>query len=214
MTSFRTETRCLGAVGAVGAVTFQPGNKAASHVKAERGETKLYSIILENLFHDPGHSEHFTAERDLYICRRGIVANDFSTRNSIPVRKSLRYIVIGHLSRTSVHIDIHRYNDNISLTFIVQRGFSMPVLPQNNSRSGASQFLKFAATMCRLVNLSAPIIRAAFPTRTALLAVLTAAEEVCALLPAAQNEAAAADALPPEDFDPADDTILPGQDPE
>lgn len=90
----------------------------------------------------------------------------------------------------------------------------MPVLPQNNSRSGASQFLKFAATMCRLVNLSAPIIRAAFPTRTALLAVLTAAEEVCALLPAAQNEAAAADALPPEDFDPADDTILPGQDPE
>lgn len=87
----------------------------------------------------------------------------------------------------------------------------MPVEPQYNSRSGGSQFLKFAQTMCRLVNVAAPTIRAVFPTRTALLAVLTAAEEVCSLLPAAMAEAAAADALPSDEFYPPQDEPIPGQ---
>lgn len=88
----------------------------------------------------------------------------------------------------------------------------MPVQAQYNSRAGASKLLLIAGTLCRLVNLSAPIIRARYPDRTALLAVLTAAEGVCELLPAAQMEQAAADALDPAVFDPADATVIPGQD--
>lgn len=87
----------------------------------------------------------------------------------------------------------------------------MPVQPQYNSRSGGNQFLKFAQTMCRLVNLAAPTIRAVYPTRTALLACLTAAEGVCELLPAAMAEAADADALPANEFYPPQDEPIPGQ---
>jgi len=87
----------------------------------------------------------------------------------------------------------------------------MPVQPQYNSRSGGNQFLKFAQTMCRLVNTAAPTIRAVFPTRTALLALLTAAEEVCALLPAALAEAAEADAFPSNEFYPPQNEPIPGQ---
>lgn len=87
----------------------------------------------------------------------------------------------------------------------------MPVPHQYNTRSGATQFLRFASTLCRLVLAAAPVIRGRYPTRTDLLAVLTLAENMCALLPAALAEAAEADALPPEDFDPADETLVPGQ---
>lgn len=89
----------------------------------------------------------------------------------------------------------------------------MPVSPQYNSRAGGRQLLAFAQTMCRLVNTAAPLIRAAYPTRTALLAVLTAAEAVCDLLPAAQAEQAEADAdaLPIADYD--DSVLIPGQKP-
>lgn len=87
----------------------------------------------------------------------------------------------------------------------------MPVQPQFNTRSGATQFLRFAQTMCRLVNVAAPIIRARFPDRTALLAALTAAEAVCELLPAAVAEQAAADAMTPEAFDPPPEDLFPGQ---
>ncbi len=87
----------------------------------------------------------------------------------------------------------------------------MPVDPQYTSRSGASTFLKIAQTLCRLVNISAPLIRARFSDRTALLAALTAAEAVCELLPAALSEQAAADAEELGTFDPSDATLLPGQ---
>lgn len=87
----------------------------------------------------------------------------------------------------------------------------MPVAPQFNTRSGATQFLRFAQTLCRLVNAASPVIRGRYPDRVDLLAVLTLAENMCALLPAAIAEAAAADAMPPADFDPGDGTLVPGQ---
>ena len=87
----------------------------------------------------------------------------------------------------------------------------MPVAPQFNSRSGMNKFLLLAQTLCRLVNLSSGVIRARYPDRTALLAVLTAAEGVCALLPAALSEQATEDALSSEQFNPGDATVIPGQ---
>ena len=89
----------------------------------------------------------------------------------------------------------------------------MPTNPAANSRSGATQFMNFAKTMCRIVNIGAPAIRARFADRPALLAVLTAAEGVCALLPAAVQEQYAMDQADAPVFDPADDTIIPGQKP-
>lgn len=89
----------------------------------------------------------------------------------------------------------------------------MPVQPQFSARPGDKALLTAAQVLCRIVSAFAPIIRAKYPTRTALLAVLTAAEGVCALLPAAQSEQAAADALPPEDFYPSEVEPIPGQDP-
>lgn len=86
----------------------------------------------------------------------------------------------------------------------------MPVNPAFNLRSGGNKFLLLAQTLCRLTNASAPIIRARFSDRPALLAVLTAAEAVCELLPAAQAEQAEMDAMTPEAFDPADDAVIPG----
>lgn len=94
----------------------------------------------------------------------------------------------------------------------IRKVYRMPVQPENNTRSGGDKFLLLAATLCRLTNAAAPIIRARFAARPALLALLTAAEAVCELLPAAQSEQAEMDAFPPEDFDPADDVVLPGQD--
>jgi hypothetical protein len=88
----------------------------------------------------------------------------------------------------------------------------MAVDPQYTSRSGASTVLKIAQTLCRIVGVSAPLIRARFPDRAALLAVLTAAESVCDLLPAAMSEQAAADAADAGTFDPTDATLIPGQD--
>lgn len=88
----------------------------------------------------------------------------------------------------------------------------MPVDPAFTSRSGATSFMKFAQTMCRIVTTFAGTIRLRYPDRTALLAVLTAAELVCELLPAAQAEQVAADALDAPAFDPADATLIPGQD--
>lgn len=88
----------------------------------------------------------------------------------------------------------------------------MPVAAEFNLRSGGSKFLLLAQTLCRLVNASAPIIRAHYSDRPALLALLTAAQSVCDLLPAAQSEQATMDAMTPEDFDPADDVLVPGQD--
>ena len=87
----------------------------------------------------------------------------------------------------------------------------MPVNPAFNTRSGGNQMLKFASTLCRIVNISASVIRARFSTRPALLAVLTAAELVCELLPAAYEEQAIMDAMSSEEFNPADETIIPGQ---
>jgi len=88
----------------------------------------------------------------------------------------------------------------------------MPNNPAYSARSGGNQLLIFAQTLCRLTNASAPFIRARFPERTALLEVLTAAEGVCALLPAALQEQAEADALDPADFNPGDAVVVPGQD--
>lgn len=87
----------------------------------------------------------------------------------------------------------------------------MPVNPQYTARSGANQFMAFAKTMCRLVNVSGPIIRVRYADRPALIAVLDAAEGVCALLPQAVAEQAQEEALTPSQFDPADSTQIPGQ---
>jgi len=89
----------------------------------------------------------------------------------------------------------------------------MPVQPQYSARPGEKALLSAAQVLCRIVTAFAPIIRAKFPTREALLALLDATEAVCALLPAAQSEQAAADALPPEDFYPSELDPIPGQDP-
>jgi hypothetical protein len=87
----------------------------------------------------------------------------------------------------------------------------MPVQAEFNLRSGGNKFLLLAQTLCRLVNISAPVIQLKYADRPALLAVLEAAQSMCALLPAAQSEAAEADALSVDAFDPADETPLPGQ---
>lgn len=87
----------------------------------------------------------------------------------------------------------------------------MPVNPALNSRSGMNKFLLLANTCCRLVNLSAPTIRARYADRPALLAALTAAEAMCDLLPAAMSEQATEDAMSPAAFDPSDETVIPGQ---
>jgi hypothetical protein len=97
-------------------------------------------------------------------------------------------------------------------TLLVLKGCFMPVNPQFNSRPGNTQFLKFAQVMCRLVNVAAPAIRARYPDREALLAVLTAAETVCTLLPEALSEQALADAMDAAAFDPGDGVVIPGQD--
>jgi hypothetical protein len=88
----------------------------------------------------------------------------------------------------------------------------MPLDPQYTSRSGASSLLKIAATLCRLVGISAPLIRARFPERAALLALLSATEAVCGLLPAAMSEQSEANAADVGTFDPGDATLIPGQD--
>lgn len=88
----------------------------------------------------------------------------------------------------------------------------MAVDPQYTSRSGASTFLRLAQGLCIVVSVAAPKIRARFPDRPALLAVLTVAEGVCELLPAAMSEQAAADAADLPVFDPSDATLIPGQD--
>lgn len=85
------------------------------------------------------------------------------------------------------------------------------VNPAFNSRAGANQLMTFAKAMCRIVQASAPIIRARYADRAALLAVLTAAEGVCDLLPAAMAEQVAADAAD-FTFDIDDADVIPGQD--
>jgi hypothetical protein len=87
----------------------------------------------------------------------------------------------------------------------------MPVNPAANLRSGGNKFLLLAATLCRLTNALAPAIRARYSDRPALLTLLTAAEGVCALLPAAQQEQYTMDAADAPTFDPADGVLLPGQ---
>lgn len=89
----------------------------------------------------------------------------------------------------------------------------MPTNPAANSRSGATQFMNFAKTLCRLTNIAAPTIRARFSDRPALLLVLTAAEGVCALLPAAIQEQYTMDQADAPTFDPPDDVTIPGQKP-
>lgn len=88
----------------------------------------------------------------------------------------------------------------------------MPVQAEFNSRSGGNRIMQLAQTMCRVVRVSAPIVRARYSGRPALLALLDATEAVCDLLPAAQMEQAAADALDAAAFDPLDATVIPGQD--
>jgi len=87
----------------------------------------------------------------------------------------------------------------------------MVVAAEFNLRSGGNKLLLLAATLCRLTNASAPLIRAHYADRPALLALLTAAQSVCDLLPAAQSEQATMDAMSGSAFDPADETVLPGQ---
>lgn len=86
----------------------------------------------------------------------------------------------------------------------------MPVNPATTSKSGMNSFMAAAKVLCRLVGLFGPTIRARFPDRTALLAVLTAAEGVCTLLPAAVMEQVTEDAFT-GDYDPAPSDVIPGQ---
>lgn len=86
----------------------------------------------------------------------------------------------------------------------------MPVDATRTAKSGASSLQKTSTALCRIVNASAPIIRLRYPSRTDLLALLSAAEAVCALLPAAQAEQVAADAAT-YDFDIPDGDPIPGE---
>lgn len=88
----------------------------------------------------------------------------------------------------------------------------MPVDATLTVKSGASSLMKTAQALCRITNTAAPIIRLRYPTRTDLLALLSAAEAVCALLPAAQSEATVADAATYE-FDIPDGDPIPGETP-
>lgn len=88
----------------------------------------------------------------------------------------------------------------------------MPNNPAFSQRSGMNKFLILARALCVGVSVSAPAIRARYPSRTALLAVLTAAESVCDLLPAAMAEQAVADSLDAADFFIDDADVIPGQD--
>ncbi len=88
----------------------------------------------------------------------------------------------------------------------------MPNDPAFSLRSGMNKLLILARALCVLVSASAATIRARYADRTALLALLTAAEGVCALLPAALSEQAAADNLPADDFYIDDADPIPGQD--
>lgn len=87
----------------------------------------------------------------------------------------------------------------------------MPVNPLYNARTGGKKVIVLAQTLCRLVNTAAPIIRLRYSDRTALLAVLTAAEELCALLPAAVQEQTEADAIGGGAFNPGDLLKVPGE---
>lgn len=86
----------------------------------------------------------------------------------------------------------------------------MPVNPLFNSRSGANKFLLLAQTLCRVVQLSAPAIRARYPDRPALLAALVSAEAMCDLLAAANDEKIAMDDTGVA-FDIEDADVIPGQ---
>lgn len=88
----------------------------------------------------------------------------------------------------------------------------MPNDPAFSLRSGMNKLLILARALCVLVTASASTIRARYPDRDALLALLTAAEGVCALLPAALSEQAAADNLASSDFYIEDADAIPGQD--
>jgi len=83
----------------------------------------------------------------------------------------------------------------------------MPEL--TNNRSGAQELLKRAKALCAIVQVNGPLIRTTFPSNTLLLGVLTVAENICPLLPAADAEMVAfmADSVV---FDPADDATIPG----
>jgi hypothetical protein len=86
----------------------------------------------------------------------------------------------------------------------------MPVDATRTAKSGAASLMKNAQALCRIVNASAPIIRLRYPDRVDLLALLSAAEAVCTLLPPAQAEQVAADAAT-YDFDIADGDPIPGE---
>ena len=86
----------------------------------------------------------------------------------------------------------------------------MPVDPTLTVKSGASSLLKNAKALCRITTAFAPIIRQRYPSRTDLLALLTAAEAVCALLPAADSETIASDRAEYE-FDIPDGDPIPGE---
>lgn len=87
----------------------------------------------------------------------------------------------------------------------------MPVNPAFNSRSGTSRFMLFTKTMCRVVKELGPGIRLRYPSRPVLLSMLTLAEGVCELLPAAIQEQIEADAADLPVFDTPDGDLIPGQ---
>jgi len=80
----------------------------------------------------------------------------------------------------------------------------MPVEAQYNTRFGGPKILELAQTLCRIVNALGPTARVVWGDREAFIAMLTAAESMCALVIAAQDERVQADIMSDAEFDPPD----------
>jgi len=80
----------------------------------------------------------------------------------------------------------------------------MPVEAQYNTRFGGPKILELAQVLCRIVNSLGPTARVVWGDRPAFIAMLDAAQAMCALVIAAQDERVSEDSMTSTQFDPPD----------
>jgi len=80
----------------------------------------------------------------------------------------------------------------------------MPVEAQYNTRFGGPKMLELAQTLCRIVNELGPVARVVWSDRSAFIAWLDAAQGMCSLIIAANDERVAEDSMTALEFDPPD----------
>lgn len=88
----------------------------------------------------------------------------------------------------------------------------MPVSREYTAKNGLSSLNRTAKALCRAVTFAGPAIRAQYPENTALIAALTTAESLCAILPSVTDDQIIADqivAAPIPDYDDAG--VRPGR---